>query len=102
MYYQAFQRGQDFLRDMLGGLAGLHEDHLFLSSLYEFLDLPSKARDPVAPCAIPRPLSAGIVFDRVSFEYPTGTGKVLREISLAIGPGESVALVGANGSGKTT
>jgi len=102
MYYQAFQRAQDFLREMLGGLAGLYEDHLFLRSLYEFLDLERKVLEPSAPKALPRPMRTGIVFDHVSFEYPTGTRKVLQDITLTIHPGESVALVGDNGSGKTT
>jgi len=102
MYYQAFQRGQDFLREMLTGLAGLYEDHLFLRSVYEFLDLERKVLEPPAPKAVPRPMRAGIVFDHVSFHYPTGTRKVLQDVSLTIRPGESVALVGENGSGKTT
>jgi ATP-binding cassette subfamily B protein len=102
MYYQAFQRGQEFLRETLSGLAGLYEDHLFLSSLYEFLDLKPKIVEPASPKPVPRPMRAGIVFDHVSFEYPGGTNKVLQDITLTIRPGESVALVGANGSGKTT
>ena len=102
MYIQAFQRGQEFLREMLGGLAGLYEDHLFLTSLYEFLDLERKAPEPTSPRPVPRPMRAGIVFDRVSFQYPGSSRAVLRDVTLRIRPGESVALVGANGSGKTT
>ncbi|PYN78473.1 MAG: ABC transporter ATP-binding protein [Candidatus Rokuibacteriota bacterium] len=102
MYYQAFQRGQDFLREMLTGLAGLYEDHLFLRSVYEFLDLDRKVLEPPAPKPMPRPLRTGIVFDHVTFHYPTGTREVLQDVSLTIRPGESIALVGENGSGKTT
>jgi ATP-binding cassette subfamily B protein len=102
MYYQAFQRGQDFLKEILSGLAGLYEDHLFLASLYEFLDVERKVVEPSRPRPVPRPLRSGIVFDGVSFQYPTSSRKVLRDITLAIRPGEHVALVGANGSGKTT
>jgi len=43
-----------------------------------------------------------IVFDRVSFVYPGTERPVLREFSLAVAPGESVALVGPSGGGKTT
>jgi ATP-binding cassette subfamily B protein len=102
MYYQAFQRGQTFLREILTGLAGLYEDNLFLSSLYEFLDLKRKIVEPLHPKPVPRPMQTGIVFDHVSFQYPTGTRKVLEDITLTIQPGEVVALVGENGSGKTT
>jgi ATP-binding cassette subfamily B protein len=102
MYYQAFQRGQDFLKDILGGLAGLYEDHLFLASLYEFLDMERKVVEPSRPRPVPRPVRAGIEFDGVSFQYPGASRKVLQDVTLTVRPGEHVALVGANGSGKTT
>jgi ATP-binding cassette subfamily B protein len=102
MYYQAFQRGQGFLRDVLGGMAGLYEDSLFLSNLYEFLDLKRKVVEPARPQPVPRPMRDGIVFDRVRFSYPESGRNVLENINLRIRPGEVVALVGENGSGKTT
>ncbi len=102
MYYQAFQRGQSFLREMLSGLAGLYEDNLFLSNLYEFLELKPKVVEPLHPRPIPQPMQTGLAFDQVSFQYPAGTREVLEDVSLTIRPGEVVALVGENGSGKTT
>jgi ATP-binding cassette subfamily B protein len=102
MYFMAFQRGQGFLQEMLSGLAGLYEDNLFLSNLYEFLDLKRKVVEPVHGSPIPQPMKTGIVFNHVSFQYPTGIRKVFEDISLIIRPGEVVALVGENGSGKTT
>ncbi len=39
LVYQAFQRGQGFLREMLHGLTDLYGHNLFLTSVYEFLDL---------------------------------------------------------------
>lgn len=102
MYYQAFQRGQGFLKEMLGGLAGLYEDNLFLSNLYEFLDLKRKVIEPLHGRPIPQPMQTGILFNHVNFQYPTGSRKVLEDFSLSIQPGEVIALVGENGSGKTT
>ncbi|HWS14838.1 MAG TPA: ABC transporter ATP-binding protein, partial [Candidatus Methylomirabilis sp.] len=102
MYYQAFQRGQGYLQGMLGGLAGIYEDNLFLSNLNEFLDLERKVVEPAKPRPVPRPMRTGIVLDHVGFQYPAGARKVLEDVSLAIRPGEVVALVGENGSGKTT
>ncbi len=102
MYFQAFQRVQGFLQGMLSSLAGLYEDNLFLSNLTEFLDLKRTVVEPVAPRPVPQPMQRGLALHQVSFQYPTGTKKVLGDISLAIRPGEVVALVGENGSGKTT
>jgi ATP-binding cassette subfamily B protein len=102
MYYQAFQRGQGFLQEMLTGVAGIYEDNLFLSNMNEFLDLKRKVVEPALSCPVPRPMQSGIVLDHVSFQYPEDARKVLEDVSLTIRPGEVVALVGENGSGKTT
>jgi ATP-binding cassette subfamily B protein len=100
MYFAAFQRGQEFLRQLLRGVAGLYEDNLFLTNLYEFLDLKRKLAEPPRPMPVPRPLRQGIVFERVSFYY--GAKQALADVDLTIPAGATVALVGENGSGKTT
>jgi len=102
MYYQAFQRGQGFLQGVLGGLAGLYEDNLFLSNFYEFMDLQPKVVEPAQPEPVPEPMRQGITFSHVNFQYPNSQRQVLEDINLTIRPGETVALVGENGSGKTT
>lgn len=103
MYYQALQRGQIFLQGGLNSLADLYEDNLFLSSFYEFLELPIRVVEPVAPKPMPSPIESGIILDHVAFRYPNSSpGMVLEDITFAIRPGETVALVGDNGSGKTT
>lgn len=102
MYYQAFQRGQSNLRDILGGVAGLYEDSLFLANLYEFLDLKPRVVAPPSPRLLPRPMRRGITFDHVRFAYDGADTPVLDDISLTLEPGDHIALVGANGAGKTT
>jgi ATP-binding cassette subfamily B protein len=102
MYYQAFQKGQSALQGVLGSLAGLYEDNLFLSNLHEFLDLKPKVVEPLHPLPVPQLKQQGIKFQDVSFQYPTSDRIGLKDISLTIQPGEIVALVGENGAGKTT
>jgi ATP-binding cassette, subfamily B, bacterial len=102
MYYQAFQRGQGFLKEALNGLADLYENNLFLTHFYKFLNMKPSVTEPHTPMPVPRPMSKGIEFDRVSFQYPTGNELALADVSLTIRPGQVVALVGENGSGKTT
>ncbi|PJN94254.1 multidrug ABC transporter ATP-binding protein, partial [Amaricoccus sp. HAR-UPW-R2A-40] len=57
-----------------------------------------------APGARPMAVTAGgIAFDRVSFDYWRGDrGAVIRDLSLTVGPGEKVGLVGRSGAGKST
>ncbi len=102
MYYQAFQRAQGCLQEILSSLAGLYEDNLFLSNFYAFLDLKPEITSPPAPVKFPEPMEKGITFSHVSFNYPGSTNSVLKDIDLHIVPGQVVALVGENGSGKTT
>ena len=67
----------------------------------EIMDTPVVIAD--APDA--RPLTVregGIEFRDVSFEYPDDHNQVLRHVNLRIRPGESLALVGPSGGGKTT
>jgi ATP-binding cassette, subfamily B, bacterial len=78
MYAQAFQRVQGSLQGILGSLAGLVEDNLFLTNLYEFLDLKRTVVEPDPAQPVPRPMQRGIVLDHVSFQYPGGARRVWR------------------------
>jgi len=102
MYFGAIQQGQSFLNSFLSSLVGLYENNLFLTALYQFLDLKTKIEEPSNPISFPRPIKNGICFEQVGFSYPNTSTIVLKDINLEILPGQIVALVGENGSGKTT
>jgi ATP-binding cassette subfamily B protein len=53
----------------------------------------------VSAAALP---AAGIRFESVSYQYPTGDRPVIEDLDLELIAGQSLALVGINGAGKTT
>ncbi|MGA0539894.1 ABC transporter transmembrane domain-containing protein [Neotabrizicola sp. VNH66] len=71
--------------------------------LVELLQAGDTVTDPAAPRALPRPVQGAIGFDNVSFRYPARPAvSALNGVNLQVHPGETVALVGPSGAGKTT
>jgi ATP-binding cassette subfamily B protein len=68
--------------------------------IYQLLDEPEKIQAPARPKPFPE-TPAAIEFDGVWFAY-AGEQWVLREMSFRIEPGETIAIVGHTGAGKTT
>ncbi|MBA2780241.1 ABC transporter ATP-binding protein [Billgrantia kenyensis] len=97
-----FQRAQSLGQETIQLLGRLYEDHLYTGWLLAFLDIRPEITEPEAPIPIPDPMREGIRFEGVTFRYPGTKNAVLKDIDLSIRPGQVVALVGANGSGKTS
>ena len=71
--------------------------------LVELLNIEDTVTDPVQPVTPPTSWSGEITFTEVTFAYPTRTGEAtLSNINLNIKPGETIALVGLSGAGKST
>ena len=68
--------------------------------VFELLDTPTETNDPSQPEPLPH-LRGEVRFDNVSFGYERHR-PVLKEVNLAIRPGEKIGIVGHSGSGKTT
>jgi len=67
--------------------------------IYQILDTPSDIVDPAQPVDVP--LRGELRFEDVKFAYPNGT-VALDGLDLHVRPGETVAVVGGTGSGKST
>ena len=71
--------------------------------LVELLNAEDTVLDPPRPVALPRPVRGMIAFEGVTFRYPARPEvSALNDVSLTVRPGETVALVGPSGAGKTT
>lgn len=131
LFYQAFSRGQQVLRSLLSSFGELYSNGLFLSDLFEFLDLQPQIIDADIPGSAVLPgcgsreenrsehgwesrggsqpgrtalpgVKEGIEFDEVTFCYPGSERAALNGFSLTIPAGQITAIVGLNGAGKTT
>src|SRR5436309_3899312 len=70
--------------------------------VFELLETPPAIADPPEPRTLPSPVGGHVAVEHVSFRYQPALPLALDDVSLAIAPGEVVALVGPSGAGKTT
>lgn len=101
MFLLAFRMGMTYIKQILGATAGLYEDSLFISDVFEFLGLEEKVV-VVPPVVDVKSFRSALKIENLYFRYPSSTHDVLKGINMNIERGETVALVGANGAGKTT
>jgi ABC-type multidrug transport system fused ATPase/permease subunit len=100
MYLALFRQGQSAISSGLSAISGLYEDGLYLSNLYEYLAHPvAPQTGTVTQGVLP---GDGLRCENVGFTYPGAIEPALRNVDLHLPPGGSLALVGENGSGKTT
>ncbi|MBW4516113.1 MAG: ABC transporter ATP-binding protein/permease [Timaviella obliquedivisa GSE-PSE-MK23-08B] len=102
LFYQAFNKGQLIIKSLLGNLGQIYKNSLFISNLFEFLELSPEITDPPQPLAVPSPLKKSVTFRQVTFQYPGSQDATLEDFNLTIPSGKIVAIVGDNGAGKST
>lgn len=94
------------LRQSLSGffsnLGRQYQDSLFVTDIFKMLNLKPTIKQPEKGIVLDLKKAPEITFDNVTFSYPDAKQDVLKNFSLKIGSGEKIALVGINGSGKTT
>ncbi|MDQ1735049.1 MAG: ATP-binding cassette, subfamily bacterial [Pseudonocardiales bacterium] len=83
-------------------IAGTEETVAASARLFEVFDTKSDIIEPESPARLPvNSGPARLQFDRVSFRFPGAKADTLHELNLDIAAGETMALVGPTGSGKT-
>ncbi len=105
LYLMAFRQGQQAFQSCLTAVGSMYESNLYMSNLFEFLNIQTlESEDALKKATHPAPPTShsGIRFENVGFHYNGSDKWVLRNISLEIPAGKSLALVGHNGAGKST
>jgi ATP-binding cassette subfamily B protein len=81
--------------------AGISRAGASSQRVFEVLDAPLEVQDAPDAVTLP-PISCRVGFDSVSFRYPGDEREILQNISFAAEPGQTVAILGTTGSGKST
>lgn len=101
--FQTLSRINGWASSMLSNTARLLERNLYVTDIFSILDEKPVMIQPEKPVAFELSYAPTIVFEHVSFAYPSEPDKViLKNINLTINPGDKLGLVGNNGSGKST
>lgn len=69
--------------------------------IFEIIDAPIEVQDEPGAVALP-PIDGRVAFDHVSFRYAGATQDTLTDVSFAVEPGRTVAIMGPTGAGKSS
>ncbi len=92
-FWQPITTLADFINNLLTAVS-------YVERIFETIDEPVKITDREGAAALP-PVTGKVEYKNVCFSYDDGI-RVLDDISFCIEPGESVAIVGPTGAGKST
>lgn len=93
----------NFLQGVATGISTIYHHNIFISSIYELLDLESSENTTSSsPIELPSESPIALDFNGVSFRYPHKDTFTLRNINMHVSTGKIIALVGMNGAGKST
>ncbi|MEV4598963.1 ABC transporter ATP-binding protein [Amycolatopsis sp. NPDC049253] len=81
---------------------GYQQARVGMARIGDLLRTPTSVPPAAHPIALPEHLSGEVTFKDVDFSYTGAEHPALEKLSLDVAPGETVALVGATGAGKST
>ncbi|MGH3519781.1 MAG: ABC transporter ATP-binding protein [Haloechinothrix sp.] len=90
------------IQQLSGVFDGYQQAKVGLRRIGDLLSTPSSVPHPERPVPMPSRLRGAVEFRDVSFAYPGTETQAVDGISFSVAPGETVALVGATGAGKST
>tara|TARA_R110002049_G_scaffold23781_3_gene84447 strand:+ start:54673 stop:56466 length:1794 start_codon:yes stop_codon:yes gene_type:complete len=102
LFVLLFRRAEGSGKEFVSHVSKLYDDRLYLGQLFDFLDVEPMIKGPSEPVQLPPALHAGLRFENVSFQYPDTEKFALADVNMTLRPGQITALVGVNGSGKTS
>ena len=100
MLYGASNQLGRSINSIIQGYTDLITLSFNLDPYYEFLNIEEIQEGEGFEASIKSPVS--LTFENTSFKYPTAKEDTLKDISFSISSGETLAIVGKNGAGKTT
>lgn len=98
----SFLRLRGLLEGLLSGFSSMAGQAMYLDDLFDFFTARPAIASPADPLPVPVPIAQGFRFENVGFRYPGRDDWAIRGMTLDLRAGETVALVGENGAGKTT
>ena len=102
LFLLLFRRAETSGQEFVSSLSALYDHQLFLTQLFSFLEVKPALEAPEHPAPLPLPLREGLRVRGVNFTYPDSTEPALSDVDLDFPAGKIVAIVGENGSGKTS
>ncbi|UYN98162.1 MAG: ABC transporter ATP-binding protein [Devosia sp.] len=98
----SFLRLNGLFQKILLGFTQIAGQSMYLDDLFSFFEIEPTILAPEQPKPFPVPIAHQIAFEKVGFRYPESDHWVVRNLSFTLPAGETLALVGENGAGKTT
>ncbi|MET0682632.1 MAG: ABC transporter ATP-binding protein [Casimicrobiaceae bacterium] len=98
----SFRRLRNLLENLLMGFSQVAGQALYLDDLFSFFEIRPEIVPPPNPRPFPVPIRDGFAFENVGFRYPGAERWAVHGLTFKLHAGETLALVGENGAGKTT